>query len=558
MDSDLIGELKTVVQGEVLADEKTLRKFSKDASMFVVRPRVVVAPKDAEDVKALVRFVVEHKKEYPELSLTARSGGTDMSGGPLTESIVVDVSRHLNRFKGIDVEKQEAVVEPGMFYRDFEKETMKHGLLLPSYPASREICTVGGMVANNSGGEKTLTYGKTEEYVAQVKMVLADGEEYTFRPLTKAELDAKIAAGGTEGELYRKLFQLLETHYEEIKRAKPDVSKNSAGYYLWNVWDREKGIFDIPKLIVGSQGTFGIITEITFRLIKPKKHSTLLVIFVKDTEKLAEIVGRVLAHSPESFESYDDHTLKIALRYLPDMIKLLGAKNLISLAFQFLPEFWMVVTGGIPKLFLEAEFTGDSEEEIYEKAFSAAKDLEDLGVRTRVTKGDTQKESDREEQKYWTIRRESFNLLRHHAQGRRTAPFIDDIVVRPEVLPEFLPRLNEVLGGYDLIYTVAGHIGNGNFHIIPLMKLKDPRSKEIIPELMEKVHSLVLEFKGSITAEHNDGLIRSPWLSQMYGERVYKLFEETKRIFDPQNIMNPGKKVGATMEYAMAHVDTSV
>lgn len=559
--SDIADDLRNVIKGEVQQDESTIEEYSKDASLFKIKPLVVVFPKDVEDISALVKFVAERKKNDPTLSLTVRSGGTDMTGGPLSESIIVDINRHFTKLKGIESdpgssgETGYAVVEPGMYYRDFEKETLKHDLLMPSYPASREICTVGGMVANNSGGEKTLTYGKTEDYVREVKMVLRDGNEYLFKQLTKDELDEKMKLDGVEGDVYRKLFDLLDANYDLIKGAKPDVSKNSAGYFLWNVWDKNKRVFDIPKLITGSQGTLGIITEIKFGLIKPKKHSTLLIILLKDFKDLGDIVGKVLAHSPESFESYDDHTIKIALRFLPDLIKLLGAKNLVSLGLRFLPEFWMVLSGGLPKLFLVAEFTGDSEEEIYKKAYAAKKDIESFGLKTRVTKGDTQKESDMEEDKYWTVRRESFNLLRHHVQGKRTAPFIDDVVVKPEKLPEFLPRLNKIMGEYDLVYTIAGHIGDGNFHIIPLMNMKDSRSKEIIPELSRKVYDLVMEFRGSITAEHNDGLIRSPFLEQMYGREVYKLFEDTKNIFDPENIFNPGKKVNSDFSYALAHLD---
>jgi FAD/FMN-containing dehydrogenase len=550
---DIYGQLGDVIKGEVQSDDETLKKYSTDASLFKIKPRVVVFPRDAEDVKALVKFVAEHKKNDPKLSLTVRSGGTDMTGGPLTESIVVDVNRHMTGFKGVREDPSDAgtgyaTAMPGMYYRNFEKETLKKGFMMPSYPASREICTVGGMAANNSGGEKTLTYGKTEDYLKEIKMVLRDGNEYSFSPITKRELDKKVKLSTVEGEIYRELFNLLDKNYDAIKKAKPNVSKNSAGYFLWNVWDREKGVFDIPKLIAGSQGTLGIITEITFRLIKPKRHSTLLIIFLKDFEELGNVVERVLKHNPESFESYDDNTVKIALRFLPDMIKLIGAKSLVSLGFQFLPELRMAVTGGMPKLFLEAEFTGDSEDEIYKKAYAAQADLEKFGFKMRVAK------SDQEEKKYWTVRRESFNLLRNHVQGKRTAPFIDDIVVRPERLPEFLPRLNNVMEEYDLVYTIAGHVGNGNFHIIPLMNMKDPRSKKIIPELSGKVYDLVIEFEGSITAEHNDGLIRSPFLKQMYGSSIYGFFEDTKRIFDPDNLFNPGKKVNSDFSYALEHL----
>src|SRR6185312_9238640 len=163
-----------------------------------------------------------------------------------------------------------------------------------------------------------------------------------------------------------------------------------------------------------------------------------------------------------------------------------------------------------------------------------------------------------QEKKYWLIRRESFNLLRHKVKDLHTAPFIDDFAVQPHVLTEFLPKLNALFVKYPkMIYTIAGHVGDGNFHIIPLMKIEDQTQRDIIPVLGKEVYDLVLQYHGTITAEHNDGIVRTPYLKQMYGEKVYSLFEETKKIFDPNNIFNPGKKVNGTMEYAMRHIRTS-
>ena len=178
-------------------DDKTLADFSHDASIYKIQPQVVVFPKDVDDIKNLVKFVAEAKTRGENLSLTARAAGTDMTGGPLSESIVVSTTRYLNRLKKIG--KDFAVVEPGMFYRDFEKETLKSNLLLPSFPASRELCTVGGMAANNSGGELNLLYGKTENYIRELKMVLRDGNEYLFKPLNMQELVAKMATPGQKG-----------------------------------------------------------------------------------------------------------------------------------------------------------------------------------------------------------------------------------------------------------------------------------------------------------------------------------------------------------------------
>jgi FAD/FMN-containing dehydrogenase len=156
--------------------------------------------------------------------------------------------------------------------------------------------------------------------------------------------------------------------------------------------------------------------------------------------------------------------------------------------------------------------------------------------------------SSAEADKYWRIRHESFNLLRKHVKNKRTAPFIDDIIVKPEFLPEFLPQIKNLLDEYKLDYTVQGHLGNGNFHIIPLMDLNSPFSADIILELSAKVYTLVNKYKGSITAEHNDGIIRTPYLKQQFGDDIVALFKVTKEIFDPLNIFNPGKKVGGTFE----------
>lgn len=545
---DLKTQLSYVIQGEIDPREETLERYSHDASIFELKPEVVVYPKDSSDIGKIMTFIVQSPEGH--FSLTTRSGGTDMSGAAIGESVVIDMTRYFNQIKKIehgDGGGGYAVVEPGVFYRDFERESLKYNLLLPSYPASREICTVGGMVANNAGGEKTLVYGQTIRYVNTLKVVLVDGNEYSFRPLNKDELEGKKQLHTLEGKIYRDMYDLLDTHYETIAKARPSVSKNSAGYQIWDVWNRETGIFDLTKVFVGSQGTLGVITEVGVRLVKPNTHSNLLVIFLKDLKKLPKLISVVLGHHPESFESYDDNTLRLAIKFFPDVIKFFKA-NIFKIAFQFLPEAFMFLTGGMPKLVLMAEFTGESGEEARAKALRAMKDLGELGVKTRVTT------SEEEAQKYWVIRRESFSLLRKHIKNRHTAPFIDDMVVRPEQLPDFLPKLEEILSPYNLTYTIAGHAGDANFHIIPLMNLADPKSREIIPELAQKVYELVFEFGGSITGEHNDGMIRGPFLRDMYGSEVYDIFKQVKHIFDPQNVLNPHKKTDATLQYAMSHI----
>ena len=546
----LVEELRAVVKGEVDDTPAALEKSSRDASLFKVIPEVVVRPMDAEDVCAVVRLVSE-KKRVPKtrISVTARAAGTDMSGGPLNDSIILDTTAHLNAL--VEMGESDAIVEPGMYFRDFDRETKKKDRELPSYTASREQNTVGGMVANDSGGEKNLKYGKTARYVQGLEAVLSDGYVHTLKKLEGAELKQKLVEQGFEGDLYRRISALVSTpaYAAVIEQHKPKVEKNSSGYALWDIGDGVHSL-NLARLMVGAQGTLGIITKIHFSLVRPKPYSSMVVLFVNKLSQLGELVPEVLHYTPDSFESYDDHTFSIAMRYLPELATQMKA-GIFSLGLQFLPELWMALTGGIPKLVLLVEFRGDTQEEALEKAQKLAAEVGrgKSHVSIRVAKDESAA------RKYWAVRRESFNLLRKKIRGKRTAPFIDDFVVPPAVLPEFLPKLEAVLAQYTLVYTVAGHVGDGNFHIIPLVDPLDKTVRRTIDELSHKVYDLVVSYHGSISGEHNDGLIRTPYVGKMFGPAMLALFLEVKKIFDPHNIFNPGKKVGSTFSDALAKLD---
>lgn len=537
----LLERVKSAVRGGVSNTETERTKYSRDTSIFVRVPEIVVYPKDTEDVSRLVKAVRGAKSEGVQASITARSAGTDMSGGPLTTSIVAVFTKYMN--KVLEVEHGYAVVEPGCYYRDFEKATLAEGnQILPSYPASREICAMGGIVNNNSGGERTLEYGKTADYIEEVDVVLDDGSVATFTALTPEAVEEKKLLPNREGAIYQNMARLLEENREAIQNAKPKVSKNSAGYALWDVMDEKTGKMNLAKLICGAQGTLALTTKMKLRLVRQQEHRAMLVIFLNDLAKLPEIVRTVLPFNPESFESYDDHTFTLAIRFLPQMLSQMGLVAAVRLGLSFLPEVFMVLRGGVPKLVLMAEFSEDTAEQALFAATKARGALMPLDLTMNVLRNEQQAE------KYWKVRRESFALLRKNVHGLYAAPFIDDFVVPPDCYTEFLPKLDSLLGEYKdrFIYTIAGHIGNGNFHIIPLMDLSNEDTRKIILELAPKVYSLVIEYGGTTTGEHNDGIIRTPYLPQLFGEKVVKLFEETKRIFDPTDIFNPGKKVHGT------------
>ena len=554
-------KLEAFFRGDVDDSPSALVAHSHDASLFEIKPEVVVYPKDAEDIQALVKFVLSQKESNPSISITPRSAGTCMAGGSLNNSISLDCMRYLTRLgeptKVSDykilphfydakpvVVSGEIRVQPGVFYRDLEASTLKAGLLLPSFTASKSINAMGGMVGNNSGGELALKYGKTQDYVKELEVVLADGSREVFREIPRAEAEARAKDATFVGGIYKQMLTLLDTNKDLIESKRPHVSKNSAGYNLWNVARKDTTtgteMIDLTQLITGAQGTLGIVTDEALRLVKIKKESALMVIFLRDLGELADVVNEALKVEPETVEAYDDKTIQLAVRFWAGFIKKLGFWGALKLGLKFIPEFGMMIAG-MPKLVLLVECAGDDRAEVDARLQFLQSRMDNFKhIKTRIVKNRAAAE------KYWTIRHDSFALLREHFQGKRTAPFVDDVIVPPAKLPEFVPALRAILEKHGLSYNIHGHAGNGNFHIIPLIDTDARLSEKMILEVSEEVYGLVLKLGGSITAEHNDGIIRTPFLTDMFGPEMVGLFAQVKAIFDPQTVFNPGKKVGLT------------
>ncbi len=543
---DLQTELSKLIKGEIDNSDQAREFYSHDASIFELKPEIVVFPKDAVDVSTVVKFVNEHRAKNPALNITARSRGTDMSGAAIGDSIVLDTSKFMTAISEVSAES--ARVQPGMMYRDFEAETLKNGTILPSYPASRELAGMGGIINNNSGGEKSLQFGKTNRYVKEMKVVLGDGNEYVVGPLNRDELNVKMGQDDYEGNLYRRTFELLDQHYDEIKAAQPKVTKDSTGYHLWDVWNRETGVFDLTQLFVGAQGTLGIMTEAKISLVPQPKHSGTLVCYMRSIDNLGELIPAVLEHKPATFECFDDNTLWLSFKFIFAFIKRLGFWTWAKMCLQLIPD-GLALFRGFPKMVLLIEFTGETVEEVKAKIHTAKKDLSRFDF-SYMEEDETENKS----RKFWLMRRESFNLLRSKVKEKHTAPFIDDLIVPPARLSEFLPQLRDIIKKYKLMSTIAGHLGDGNFHVIPLMKIEDPAERAKLEPAMKEVNTLVIKYGGSVSGEHNDGMVRGPWLEQMYSPSVLGYMKEIKSLYDPQNIFNPHKKTDATWEYSFSHI----
>lgn len=538
--------LKSAVRGKVLEDAISRDAHSTDASIFKVMPEAVFVPEDAGDLADAVKAVRDEARKGKRVSLTARAAGTCMSGGSLTESVQVDCAK----LARIDYQGGETVsAQPGAYFRDVEKAYSGSGWFFPSYPASKMLCAVGGMVGNNAGGEKNLQYGKTNRYVVSLDVVLDDGSRATLRKLSEDELGEKLKLDNREGEIYRAMHELVIGNEKVIQEGRPRVTKNSSGYDLWDVWDPAARTFDLTQAVTGSQGTLCLLTDVTLRLRKPQQHSSLTVLFLKDEKRIATLVQDVLAFGPESLECYDHHTLGLALRYMPDLARHMGI-GILSVFLRFIPDLVSSALHGLPPMAVLAELASDSLDELRARESKMHSMLRAQGIHYKVAG------SGEEAKKYWAIRRESFALLRERVKDRYAAPFIDDIVVKAEDLSEFMPQLERLMEQYAhlMTYTIAGHVGDGNFHIFPLINLRDPEARKAMYELFDKVVDLTLAFGGSTSGEHNDGLIRTRYVEKQFGTPLNQLFERTKDIWDPQGIFNPGKKVRGDWAFAQAHV----
>lgn len=541
----LLTNLRAIFKGAILTKKTDRLEHSRDASIYELVPDAVLEPVDSKDIEHLVNFVSTHKKAYPSLAITPRSAGTDMSGAAIGGSLVVNMTKHFSKIESLSGTLLHA--QPGVFMRDIDPLLAAKNLMLGCVPASRAINTIGGMVGNNSGGEQSLRYGNTERWVREVSVVFADGKEYVVKPLNRRELEQKLKLKTYEANLYRQIYELIEANYDLIKNARPHVNKNSMGYNLWSVWDRGTGIFDLTRLITGSQGTLGIITDLKIEAVPKPPHSGLLLLYLPTIKHLGEIIPAVMKHNPATFEGFDDITFNLGIRYFKSFRTQLGLKEWTR------QQAWLLGSvakfrGHLPSLMLMVEFEGETKDEVYSKITKLHDDLSRFNIRMDI-EGDEASSAP-----FWQIRRAALTLLRNQVKDKYASPFIDDMTVQLKYLPKFVPELRRIIRKYKLPATVQGHFGDGNFHIIPLMDITGSKDQAKLEPLMRELIPIVLKYGGTMAGEHNDGMVRGPWLPTVFGDEVFAIFKHTKEIFDPQYIFNPHKKTDASWDYSMDHI----
>lgn len=534
-------------KGEVSSQSELLDKYSTDESIFSIRPQVVIQPMDNRDVEIAVSVLSYETKRFPTLSLTPRAAGTGLGGGSLTDSVVIDMKEHMNRVLRVGREdaKVTFTAEPGAWWRDVEAELKKYDSYLPSYPASKAICTIGGAVANNSAGPDSLRFGHAADWIESLDVVLHDAKTYTIKPLSYKEFKKVSKEKNALGRIAADVFALIEKNELVIEKAKPKTAKNTAGYPLWSVIDtsveqfkKGQGVFDLTRLICGSQGTIGIITSVTMRA-EPIAHDVdLVVVPVFNLANAGKVVLEALKFDPINVEVFDALTYDAAMKnptfFQARLVGYPYYRMLASLYTNYylrwgkkLPEFVLLITLDQKKM-----------SEMNLTAKEIAKTLREIGG------GSARLINNRyEREMFWAVRDSSFLLSKLLDANKRPAAFLEDMTVPPEHLAKFFADIKYLLKKFKVTAAVHGHGGNAHFHFYPLLDFTNKATPELIMKMADEFFHTAIKYKGSICGEHNDGIIRTPYLSMMFSKNVIKLFEEVESIFDPLDIFNPGKKV---------------
>jgi FAD/FMN-containing dehydrogenase len=525
--------------GEVITSSDARKYFSTDASIFSVTPAIVVYPRNENDVRKTARFTWQLAERGRTIPLTARGSGTDQSGAALGSGIMLAFPAHMNRILELDGKSGSVIVEPGINYGKLQQTLHTHNRFLPPFPASYEFSTIGGAIANNASGEKTVKYGSTRAFVQSLRVVLANGEVIETKRLNKRELNKKLGLSTLEGEIYRNLDTLIEENQEPLQQMNLSVSKNSTGYAL-NLVKRKDGSFDLTPLFVGSQGTLGIVTEATLTTEVYNPNNTLILAFFDDLkvaeEALLEL--RNLPEMPSAIEMVDDQLLNFVHEHNPNQLK-----SLLKAPF--------------PKLVLLIEFDNPSERVQKRMSKKTVKILKKLQINYQVEQDPLQREE------LWKIRHSAASVLTHTSGAAKALPIVEDGIVPLERFGDYLSAVYKLFQRYNLRIATWGHAGDANLHMQPFLDLSQVGDRQKIFRLLDDYYNLVISLGGSTSGEHGDGRLRAPYLPQLYGQQIYELFIRTKQVFDPYGTLNPGVKIDVTtddlkpllrQEYSMEHL----
>ncbi len=523
--------LRRQIQGEVRFDLTSRRLYSTDASIYQIVPLGVVIPRSTDDVVTAVQIASEM-----QVPITARGGGTSLSGQSIGPGIVLDFSKYLNAILDIDPVGKTVMVQPGVVLEQLNRELAPRGLQFGPEVATASRANLGGMIGNNSAGSRSIVYGKTIDHVRRLRVLLADGSQADVGPVSDSAWERRAAAPTFEGSIYRQVARIVRDHAVEIERRFPRILRRVSGYNLDALcpgyraplskngrrWFQPISGRGLHQLVVGSEGTLAVTLAAELQVIPRPRERGLLLPHFSSLSAAMDAVAACLEFEPSAVELMDQMLLDLARENL----SLRGA---------------MAAIEGRPAAIFMVEFIGDDRKEIVDRVERLKRRLQGVSGLTAVVPALDPAVRD----PLWALRSGSMPLLYGVRGDRKPVTCVEDTAVSPKQLPEFVARFRALLHEHGTDGAFYGHASVGCLHIRPLLDLKNTADVARMRCITEKVADLVLEFGGALSGEHGDGLARSEWNRKMFGDEVYEAFRAIKHAFDPDNLLNPGRVVDA-------------
>ncbi len=512
------------IQGDIFTNDIQKTIYSTDASVYKEMPLAVVRPKNKNDIIELVKFAIRNN-----VSVIPRTAGTSLAGQVVGNGIIADVSKYMTSVIELNVEEKWVKVQPGVVLDELNKYLEPYGLFFGPETSTSNRCMIGGMVGNNSAGNKSLIYGSTRDHLLSVKAILSDGSDVEIKNLSKDEFLKKTNENSLEGEIYKKIYDILsdEKNKTEIAKEFPDprLKRRNTGYAIDllienSVFTDSLDDFNFCKLVAGSEGTLAFLYEIKLNLVPLLSKNRALVCVHLNT--VNDSLGANL----------------IALKYKPISVELMD-KAIMDLAAENITQkknkFFLQ---GDPGALLIVEFAEESFDIVNEKAAALEVEMRaaGYGFHFPMVKGAEMKN-------VWDLRKSGLGVMSNIPGDKKPVSVIEDTAVIPEFLPQYIIELEEMLKKYGLDCLYYAHISTGELHLKPVLNLKDPKDVELFHTVALETAKLVKKYRGSISGEHGDGRLRGEFIPFMIGEHNYELIKQIKKIWDPNNIFNPGKIV---------------
>lgn len=527
------------VAGDVYFEPYQRAFYSTDASMYRIQPLGVVVPRTAADAARTVALAAEHG-----VPVIPRGSGTSLSGQPLGAALIIDFSKYLNRVLEIDPESCTARVEPGVVLDQLNAAAARFGLQFGPDVATSDRANLGGMIGNNSAGARSILHGKTVDHVIALDCILSDATPVVLEAMTGAEAARRAQQGDRVGQIQSAIERLVAQERDEILARFPAVLRRVSGYNLDEFVPecRERipapcsvrrvraleqehlpaGALNLAKLVVGAEGTLAVVTGARLHLVPLPHERSLLVLEFASLPAAVEAVGKILPCEPSAIELFDRTIIDLAAN---------------SLEYRNYLDF----VAGRPEYLLLAEFSGDSADSVQAAVADVSRQLRGHAGLTHTLVATEQKLRDH----VWKCRKAALPLLMGMPGARKPIAFVEDTAVNPAKLPEFVERFRAILLAEGTGGAFYGHASVGCLHIRPLINTRDRADLLRMQRILERVSDLVLEFGGAMSGEHGDGLARGYLNKKLFGPRIYRAFQEVKRVFDPRNLFNPGKIVNS-------------